>query len=76
MARDNPKIQANIVSSPLASSHIPNPKTPGPTRSPNPAMASKLKKAWRANGKGLSLRQFARKHELGKEWLANKQAFR
>ena len=67
-----PKIQANIAIAPIVTSHVPSPKRKGPSTAPNPSVAPKLKEAWRTNGKGLSLREYARKHEMGKTWLANK----
>jgi hypothetical protein len=77
MAKDkSTKIQANIATSPIASSHTPQPKKRRPSNSPNPSFSGKIKKAWRASGTNLSLRQFARKNDMGHGWLANKIAFR
>jgi hypothetical protein len=76
MAKDKaaPKLLANIAVAPIATSHVPSPKRKGPETAPNPSVSTKLKEAWRTNGKGLSLREYARKHDMGQAWLANKKA--
>lgn len=70
----SPKIPANVAPATLPTSHTPAPKRKGPSSSPSPSMSSRFKKAWRTQGRGLSLKEYARKSEMGRNWLANKRA--
>jgi hypothetical protein len=76
MAKDNkkdaPKLQSNTAPAPLATNHAPMPRKKGAANAPGPSVGNKLKAAWRASGKKVSLREYAEKHDMGKEWFANK----
>ena len=69
-------MQTNTAPASIASSHTPTPRRKGPSNAPNKSVVAQLKKAWRSNSGGMSLKEYARKNDLGKTWLANKRAFR
>lgn len=72
-----PKLQANVAPvAPLATSYGVQVKRKRPSSAPAERVSRRLKKAWRGTGKGVSLREYARKHEMGKVWMANKKAYR
>lgn len=78
MAKDKkeaaPKLQANSAPTAITTHHAPTPRKKGSATAPKPSISGRIKKAWRNNGKGMSLKEYARKHEMGKDWLANKAA--
>jgi hypothetical protein len=72
--KDAPKIQSNSAPAPMATSHAPTPRRKGRANAPGPSISGRVKAAWKASGKRGSLREYARKHETGQAWFANKSA--